>query len=711
MDSAQHFFATAAKGMEELLAAELRELGAGEVEQTRAGVGFTGKLEVAYRACLWSRTASRVLLPLARFPASTPELLYKGVQGIDWGAHIAPEGTLAVDFASSESQITHTHFGALKVKDAIVDQLRDRTGRRPSVDTHRPDLRVNVHVKRDEATVSIDLSGESLHRRSYRVRGAPAPLKESLAAAILLLAEWPRIVRDGGGLVDPMCGTGTLPIEAALIACDVAPGLLRREHGFERWPGHDAATWKRLVEEAKGRDRRGKAELPPIVGYDVDPEAVRAATECARRAGVATHVAFERRELAACEPVGSKPGLFVVNPPYGERLGEISRLGTLYRRIGDTLKQRFKGWSGFVFTGNLELAKSIGLHVTRRHVLYNGPIECRLLAIPIEPPKPEDLLAAKERPRSEGAQAFANRLHKDFKHLSKWARREGVTCFRVYDADIPEYALAVDFYERWVHVQEYEPPATVDPSRAEARLHEALAEIPEVLGVRASDVFLKVRRKQRGSSQYERLDALGEMHEVGEGGLRFLVNFTDYLDTGLFLDHRQTRQMIRELAKGKDFLNLFGYTGSATVYAASGGASSTTTVDLSNTYLDWAWRNLELNGFANKRNQLVRANVLRWIGEERRRYGLIFLDPPTFSTSKAMEETWDVQRDYAELLREVSQLLAPGGTLIFSNNFRKFRMDAGSLPELEIEEITRATIPPDYAGNPRIHNCWRVRRR
>lgn len=705
------FFATTPKGMESLLADELRGLGAAGVEPTRAGVRFAGSLETAYRACLWSRTASRVLLPIARFAAPTPEALYAGVRSVRWAEHLSPDGTLAVDFASAESQITHTHFGALKVKDAIVDQLREETGRRPSVDVASPDVRVNVHLRKDEATLSIDLSGESLHRRGYRERGAQAPLKESLAAAILLLARWPEVAREGGGLVDPMCGSGTLPIEAALMAADVAPGLLRERFGFLRWRAHQPEVWRPILEEAKARDGRRRTDLPTIAGFDVEQAAIDAARANARKAGVAHLLRFERRELSMAEPVGDKPGVFVVNPPYGERLGEIEPLRGLYKRIGDTLKQRFKGWNGFVFTGNLELTKNVGLRATRRHVLYNGAIECRLLEIPIAPPKEGEVVSVARGPRSEGAQAFANRLQKDFKHLSKWAKREGVTCWRVYDADLPEYALAIDLYERWVHVQEYEPPKTVDPNRAAARLNEALAVIPEVLQVEPSNGFLKVRRRQKGSAQYEKLGARGRFHEVQEGGLRFLVNFTDYLDTGLFLDHRPTRALLRELAKGRDFLNLFGYTGSATVYAAAGGARSTTTVDLSNTYLEWASRNLALNGFRGGRHRHLREDAREWIEREKGRWDLIFLDPPTFSTSKAMRGTFDIQRDHVGLLRAAARLLRPEGELIFSNNFRKFRMDRGALNELEIEDLTARTIPPDFARNPRIHNCWRIRRR
>ena len=304
---------------------------------------------------------------------------------------------------------------------------------------------------------------------------------------------------------------------------------------------------------------------------------------------------------------------------------------------------------------------------------------------------------------------FANRLRKNVRHLRKWAKREDVHCWRAYDRDLHEYALAIDLYESLVHVQEYERPPKIDDATAQRRLDEALAVVPEVLDVAPADVFVKVRRRQKAHSQYEKLGESKDFREVREGGHRFLVNLSDYLDTGLFLDHRITRRMIGELAAGKSFLNLFCYTGSATVYAAKGGATRTTSVDLSNTYLDWAARNFELNGLDPATNERVRADCLVWIPEGGSRWDLIFLDPPTFSTSKKMRDTFDVQRDHVGLLRATSKLLAPGGTLIFSNNYRRFEMDRAALPELEIEDVTARTIPPDFERNPKIHNCWRIR--
>jgi 23S rRNA (guanine2445-N2)-methyltransferase / 23S rRNA (guanine2069-N7)-methyltransferase len=739
MSSSLRLFASAPRGIEPLLADELRALGAGNVKETRAGVTFDGDLTLAYRVCLWSRVANRVLLPLAQFPAPTPEALYDGVRGIDWSTHLDRNGTLAVEFNAYRSAITHTHYGALKVKDAIVDQFRERTGVRPSVATNEPDIRINVYVHADVASLSLDLSGESLHRRGYRVDTVTAPLKENLAAAILLRAGWPAIAKEGGALVDLMCGSGTLPIEAALIASDSAPGLDRTYYGFLRWRGHDAAIWEALLVEARARRATGIKNLPPIRGYDHDPAAVRVALVNIERAGLTGLVHIERRYLADCRSEHvAHAGLVVVNPPYGERLGEESELPGLYRVLGEVLKRCYEGWRAAVFTGNPELGKVMGLRAHKMHVLYNGAIECKLLHFEVIPkqyltdrsPTHGEVLVPRdagsgERPverlpaqtpaaLTPGAEMFANRLRKNLKQLGKWAEREKLCCYRLYDADMPEYALAIDLYQgaaRWAHVQEYAAPKSIDPDKASERLQEALSAIPGVLDIAAEQIFLKVRQRQKGSAQYERLAERGEFHEVQENGLKLLVNFTDYLDTGLFLDHRLTRRMLREQAKDKRFLNLFGYTGAATVHAAA-SARATTTVDMSRTYLDWARRNLALNGFEGQQHELIQADVLVWLEEEaERRYDLIFLDPPTFSTSKRMQDTLDIQRDHLTLIRSAGRLLSPGGTLIFSTNFRRFRLDREGLEEFEVEDISRATLPKDFERNPRIHQWFKLIRR
>jgi 23S rRNA (guanine2445-N2)-methyltransferase / 23S rRNA (guanine2069-N7)-methyltransferase len=686
------------------------------VRETRAGVAFSGDLATGYRACLWSRLASRVLLTIARFPVDSAEALYAGVRTIDWRAHLRADGTLAVDCAGSAPGVTHTNFGALKAKDAIVDQLREQTGERPTVETGRPDLRVNLHLHHTEATVSIDLSGESLHRRGYRTEAGEAPIKENLAAAILIRAEWPAMAQQGNALVDLMCGSGTLLIEGALMAADIAPGLERDYFGFLYWLGHDAAAWEALLVDARARRETGLTRLPILRGYDADARAIRTARANAGRAGLDEHIHFEPRALSQCAPETAATGLVVVNPPYGERLGETEALPALYRELGEQLKRHFSGWRAAIFTGNPELGRSMGLRAKRYHTLFNGSIECRLLHFEIT----EDWYVREPSERvfeirpGSSAEMFANRLRKNLQHLGRWARRQEIACYRLYDADLHEYNLAIDIYHSdrtYVHVQEYEAPETIDPDKARLRLRHALAVIPLVLEIPAEQMFFKQRRRQAGGTQYEKLAESGVFHEVREGPCRLLVNFTDYLDTGLFLDHRVTRAMVGELARAKRFLNLFCYTASATVHAGLAGAASTASVDMSHTYLDWARRNLDLNGLTGRAHELVQADVLRWLADYRGpRFGVIFLDPPTFSRSKRMVETLDVQRDHVALIRDAAALLEPDGVLIFSTNYRRFRIDSGGLVGLTVQDITRKTLPKDFERNPKIHQCFRITR-
>ena len=728
MPSRFPFFATSPKAMEDLLAAELNSFGAAAVKETRAGVMFEGTLETAYRACLWSRIASRILLPVKTFQAADVDELYAGIQSIPWGEHLSVESTLAVSLTATHSWLTHTHFGALKVKDAIVDQFRDRTGRRPSIDVLRPDLRVHVHLDQDTVAVNIDLSGASLHQRGYRGESVIAPLKENLAAALLLRVRWPDIARDGGPLVDPMCGSGTLPIEAALMAGDSAPGLERTTFGFLRWKGHNQKLWGNLLKEAQHRRESGFERLPQIVGYDADRRAVRIALAAVKRAGLGSRIRIEQRDLAkASAPAGDAvvPGLVAVNPPYGERLGETAALHPLYKCLGEVLIAQFSGWKAAVLTGNIELAKSIGLRAVRVNTLYNGSLECKLLQFEIRPERifknvprrgtgPAGTAPASiAQPAPDGiagTEMFANRLRKNLRHLEKWARREGIYCYRIYDADLPEYAVAIDRYEQWVYVQEYEAPRTVDPAKARERLEGVRLAIPEVLGIAPENMFFRIRKRQKGLSQYQKHDSRQNFQEVREDTFKFLVNFTDYLDTGLFLDHRLTRGLIRKLAQGKRFLNLFAYTGTATVYAADGGATATTTVDSSSTYISWARDNLVLNRCGGRRHTGIRADCIEWLRQEQQRFGLIFLDPPTFSNSRDRAHDFDLQRDHVELVRLCAEHLEHDGVLLFSNNFRRFRLDAEALKPLHIQDITQATMPEDFSRSPRIHQCWQITR-
>lgn len=729
------FFATCPKGLEPVLFDELQALNVETPKQTLAGVYFSGGLEAAYRACLWSRVANRVLFELHRCPAGTAEALYQGVQELKWLEHMRPEGTLLIDFTGQSEGINHSRFGAQKVKDAIVDQIRDETGRRPSVDRQKPDLRVNVHLQRGEATIAVDISGDSLHRRGYRLQSGAAPMKENLAAALLYRCGWPEKARQGQALLDPMCGSGTLLIEGALMAADIAPGLLRRDYGFSYWTQHNNALWQTLLGEARERREVGlKRVTSRFEGFDADAKVLNIARDNARRAGVENLIHLERRELSRLShPAIDTQGLVLTNPPYGERLGDEPTLFFLYQHLGERLKAEFAGWQAAIFTGNPELCKMMKLAADKTYKLYNGAIPSQLQIFNIRA-RTEKELAEASRPQalpaseqvkanvdsvvdvessvvelSDGAQMLANRLTKNLKQLSKWAKRQDISCYRLYDADLPEYSAAIDIYNDWVHVQEYQAPKSVDVVKAFARLQEIVAVLPTVLQIPAKNIILKQRRRQQGANQYEKQDQTERFMDITEGGCRMLVNLEDYLDTGLFLDHRPIRLQIQQQAKGKDFLNLFSYTGAASVHAAKGGARSTTSVDMSATYMNWAKKNFALNGYSEARNYFLQEDCVKWLKAQKgQSYDLIFMDPPTFSNSKRMHDIFDVQRDHGELIHLAMGLLRPEGKLIFSNNYRRFKIDSALAERYQVVDITRKTIDLDFKRNSRIHQCFEI---
>ncbi|MHB0776464.1 bifunctional 23S rRNA (guanine(2069)-N(7))-methyltransferase RlmK/23S rRNA (guanine(2445)-N(2))-methyltransferase RlmL [Halomonas sp. WWR20] len=707
-------FVTCPRGIEMLLADELAALGADVSGTTVAGVHASGTREVAYRACMWSRLANRVILCLTRAEGiERPEALQAQTRAIEWATHL-PEGkTLAVDFHGQSEHIRHTRFGAQTVKDGVVDALREAGRGRPNVDLREPDVRLYAHLHRGRLTLGIDLSGASLHQRGYRRDPGHAPLKENLAAALLVRAGWPERAKRGEPLVDPLCGSGTLLIEAALMAADIAPQLSRERFGFESWAGHDPQMLQELKREAEARAGFGRRRVRSrLFGYDQSPQAIAAAKANAMRAGIPAMIEFTGASLSQLrlplEMQGAEPGLVITNPPYGERLGELPELVPLYADLGARLREGFPGWQLALFTGNPDLGHRTGLRAEKQYAFKNGPLDCKLLLIAV--PKTEDGAASTAPARhSEGAQMFANRLEKNRKRLRKWLKQSGESCYRLYDADMPEYALAVDVYGNRVHVQEYAPPKSVNPNQAQRRLLDALAVIPEVLGVRPEDVHYKQRERQSGKSQYSRQDTSGERFEVREGPARLWVNLRDYLDTGLFLDHRPVRRLLGEMASGKRFLNLFCYTATATVHAALGGATDSVSVDLSNTYLDWARDNFALNRLDPRRHRVVRDDCLRWLETAGSHFDLIFMDPPTFSNSKKMESTLDVQRDHGRLVRLAMSRLAPQGTLVFSNNQRRFTLDRDLGEHYAVEDISARTFDPDFARRSDIHHCFLIR--
>ena len=734
MSARYSFFAPCPRGVESMLADELRRLGLSGVRPQRGGVLFAGGVASSYRALLGSRLASRVLLSLGEVDASSADSLYDGIRAIAWEDHVRHDGTIAVDSSGVNDALRNTQFTSVRVKDAVVDRFREGFGERPSVDTVHPDLRINIVVTGKKAKVAIDLAGEPLHRRGYRRPGVQvvAPMKETLAAALLEVAGWRDVVASGGAFVDPMCGSGTIAIEAAMVAADMAPGLLRARWGFDGWLGHSDEAWSSLLDEADSRCEAGRGSMPPIFASDQDAAAIEVALDCVKRAGLAGRVTVECKALAEVTAPAAA-GLVACNPPYGERLSQREALPALYAILARTMRTAFDGWSLAVITPDDRLAEGLGARPARVHELYNGRILAPVSvfgAFESQPagqssPAPSAAVPVQKTVAPDAsAEAFANRLRKMAKHIGTWARRAGVSCYRVYDADLPDYNVAVDLYngggadtgKRYAHLAEYAPPAGIDADKAAARMEWARLAVAEVLEVVPDDVFVKRRERQRGTSQYQRVSRSGVTMTAPENGLLFEVNLSDFLDTGLFLDHRDTRAWIRELAAGSRFLNLFAYTGTASVYAAAGGAVSTTTVDLSATYIEWAGRNMALNGVSGPQHSQAQADVMPWLEAARRngnRYELVFCDPPTFSNSKRMRETWDVQRDHVDLIVATARLLADEGTLLFSCNRRKFELDEAALDQagLLVEDVTKRTIPKDFERTPRVHSCWTITRK
>lgn len=738
------FVATCPQGFEQLLANELRQLRCQQIRPLKGQVSFAGEQREALRACLWSRLASRIICLLDRVGASDSDSLYEGISAIAWEEHITSGTTFVVNAHGTNEKLRDSRFVALRAKDAIVDRIVRRTGIRPQVDTKHPDLSLSVRISGNRASVGIDLSGEPLFRRGYESRAsrrAPiAPLRADYAAALLALGNWhPQDERE---LVLPFVGAGTLAAEAAGMFLGWPAGIARTRWGFSGWAALESTTWDGLEQEARERCEQHDVPAPRIHACDLRRGSDTVVRHLLRAGGYTidlpdfspANVAESLRKpaLLACDLSWIAPE----DVPL--QASALSIISQVVARIPE-------GSSATALAAGGVVDESVGAPAEQVRDVIVGREQQSLRAYPV--------LAATHHPSvslADGetvgllvsqSEQFAARLAKVYKQRRKWARREDVSCYRVYDADLPDYATTIDLFEgsggkgRWLQLSEYAPPQSVDADLARKRLLDVVALAPKILDVRPEDTHVRVRTRSRGGSQYadeqretkERTRTRkGEVplppgaHLVDEGGLVFEVNFNLRHDCGLFLDHRETRALLREMAKqtkgSKRFLNLFAYTGTASCYAADGGARFTTTVDLSKPSLNWARRNMERNGFVGRQHEFVQADVVRWVSEQRRtrnRWDLIFCDVPTFSNSKRMRTaSFDVQRDHSELLIGVSRLLTRDGTCVFSCNLRNFKPDEAALAKagVSIEDITAQTIPEDFARNPKIHHCYLVRR-
>jgi 23S rRNA (guanine2445-N2)-methyltransferase / 23S rRNA (guanine2069-N7)-methyltransferase len=741
--------ATAAFGLEAIVTRELEALGYSARNIQAGRILFEGDETAICRANLWLRTAERVLVRVGDFEALDFGTLFDATYALPWEEWIAADDEFPVSGRSVRSQFTSVPACQKIVKKAVVEKLR-AAHRVEQLPETGPKRSIEVALLNNRATLTIDTSGPGLHKRGYRTLVGQAPLKETLAAAMVLLSYW----RPERPLVDPFCGSGTIPIEAAMIGRNIAPGL-RRSFAAETWPRIAAAMWETARQEA----RDGVLpDLPQrIVGTDIDEAALRLARLHAEQAGVSEQIHFQRRDFRGLSSKGDH-GCLICNPPYGERMGQRPEVEALYRAMPDVFR-RFKTWSFYVLTAYPGFERLVGQPASRRRKLYNGQIECTYyqfygpkpgrrietssegpstaaaeIAATPEPaaigvdsppaeadtPRCEPQPSIKSQPGApafgglsakalEQAELFRRRLEKRLHHLRRWPTKQGITCFRLYERDVPEVPLVVDRYEDYLDIAEFERPHERTPAEHADWLDLMQRTAGEICAVPPKNVFLKRCQRSQGDLQCERPGAQPAVATVGEGGLRFEVNLSDYFDVGLFLDQRIIRSMVRGLAAGKHFLDLYAYTGSFAVYAAAGGAVSTTSVEISTTYLDWAKRNMRLNGFPAVAHQFWRGDAMQFLQGQGHcpRFDLAMLAPPAFSSNKSLDESWDIQRDHAALLNRVLELMTPGGTIFFSTNSRRFKLAEAEIRGAQLREISKQTVPPDFR-NTRIHRCWRL---
>ncbi|MFW2532478.1 MULTISPECIES: bifunctional 23S rRNA (guanine(2069)-N(7))-methyltransferase RlmK/23S rRNA (guanine(2445)-N(2))-methyltransferase RlmL [unclassified Legionella] len=694
-------FISCPKGLEYLLEEEVKALGLRITRVSPQGVYGEADLAVIYQLCLWSRLANRVQLLLFSGQAHNEQTLYQLCNQFPWQTVFSADKTLAIEFHGSSTHIRNSMFGAQVVKDGIVDHFRQFKGMRPSIDREKAQIRLHAHLKHDIVTVSFDLTGYSLHQRGYRTQAGEAPLKENIAAAMLIRAKWPQLAANGYALHDPFCGAGTLVIEAAMMAGHIAPGLLRHDQSLIYWAQHQPSLWEKMRAHALQQVKPIKVKLK---GTDNNQRLITAAKANAERAGVLPLVEFAVQAVKDCQPSDAQ-GLLICNPPYGERLGEATHLVPLYQQLGTTIHTHYQGWQAAVLTSNPMLAKALGLRASKQYTLFNGALECKLYCFVLD--AKNQLKSSEDGSLSSGAQMLANRLAKNFQHLQKWVKRNQISCYRIYDADLPEYAYAIDIYNDHAVLQEYAAPASIAAHKIEKRSLEVIQVVPRALGIATDKLVVKQRKQQKGSNQYQKMNQTQRTMTVQEGSAKLKVNLYDYLDTGLFLDHRLLRMRFAQLAPGTRFLNCFCYTASASVQAALAGAL-TTNVDLSRTYLSWAEDNFKLNHLDLSKHQFIHFDCMEWLKLTRDRFDVIFLDPPSFSNSKRMTVTLDIQRDHQDLIDAAMSLLNPRGSLYFSTNLRQFKLAPQVNEKYKVVDISAETIDLDFKRNKRIHQCFLI---
>ncbi|AYN24706.1 bifunctional 23S rRNA (guanine(2069)-N(7))-methyltransferase RlmK/23S rRNA (guanine(2445)-N(2))-methyltransferase RlmL [Buchnera aphidicola] len=693
-----YLFASTNFGCEKFLEQELLSLGGKNIKIIKGGVYYEGEDLILYNSLMWSRISSRIFLCIKKFTIKNSDDLYHNTYNINWTKILYLENNFLVKFNGTNNIIRNSLFGSLTIKDSIVDKFYQKYSIRPNINLITPDIRITAYLFQNSVHIMLDLSGDALNKRGYRKFFDVAPIKENLSSAIILSSGW----KKNTPLIDPMCGSGTLLIEAAMMSSDRAPGLTRKKWGFQSWKGYNEKIWKEVLKNAKERFKIGikKCVKNYFIGYDCNPNIIEKAQKNAINANLENIVNFVKCDLSNLKNPYQKQeiGTLISNPPYGERYKTENNLIALYIELGVISRKHFKNWKLSVFSSSEFLLKFLQMKSYENFIFKNGSLNCTL--------KNYEIFSNTINDKS---QEYQNRLQKNFKKLKKWNDLQEIECFRVYDSDLPNYKIIVDVYKKWLVIQEYQAPKLIHHKEAHKRLCNAIYHSKEILSIPTNNIVIKFRKKQKNKEQYQKLFNSGSFFIIKEYHVKLLVNLIDYLDTGLFSENRLVRKLLGEMSKGKDFLNLFAYTGAASVYAGLGKARSTTTVDISNTYIGWSMRNMSLNNLTNSKNVFIQKDCLEWIVLTKKKFDLIFINPPTFSNSKRMKKSFELKRDYIELMINLKRILRKDGNIVFSSSTHNFEIDCNNIKKINLhaKNITNLTQTKDHLK--KNYHSWLIK--
>lgn len=700
-------FVSCPKHLELLLKDELLNLGASEAAEGLAGVHAKASAEVWLKAVMWSRLANRIYLKIGTADCANKKDLYKAIEAIQWSA-LCKEipKTLSIKFNGVNKELKNTHFSSQVTKDAICDQMNEAYGFRPKVVKSDGHLSVYGRLKYKNLDIYQDITGHSLHQRGYRGTNTLAPLKENLAAAVLLRAGWPAAAANSHNLIDPMCGSGTLLTEGWLMACDIAPNLQIKSHALFSWHGFDSHLWTQMMIDAEQRSEVGMENFKgQVIGVDHHKDSIAQANQNLDNLPHNKRISFQYQTLDKFR-IPPRNNLIVCNPPYGVRLQKNYLSSWVHLR--DWLKTKVKDAKAAVLTPDEAKGWLLGYRGNNSYALLNGAIPIQLRLFDVVPSNQLDLPEGQLFALPAAAQMLANRLKKNKNQMNQWLESNQIEAYRLYDADLPEYAVAIDCYQNHVHIQEYKAPKTIDPKRAALHLNHVMLAVQSVVQPKLEKIHLKTRQIQKDNQQYNKFNEEEDRFVINEQGRKYLVDLEQYLDTGLFLDHRWLRNQVQSESKDKKVLNLFSYTGAISVAAAKGQAQSVISVDTSKTYTKWAEENFALNSLRSAKHGFIRGDVLSYLFRTSETFDLIIADPPTFSNSHSREADWEVQKDHQQLIDACMTLLSKTGTLYFSNNFKKFVLDIDIEEKYVVKNITKNSFDPDYK-NSKIHHCFEIR--